>query len=171
MWANPEMRRRLTDSIRSRKASPESRRRMSEIRQLMWQDPEYRSRMLAIIAENSRKPEVRAKLSELLRERFKDPKWRAKWLASIRKDRATSETPAQKTEIPSDLPASQPYEPPVSTFRRLEEDAIAAFLRSKGATQVPAVGSLELLKLVDTAPLVYDKQTRKAARRPVVAAT
>lgn len=189
-WADPETRAKLSAAIKAAQSTPEMRQRYSEIRRVLWQDPEYRRRCTAIIRARCSADQYREMFSELLHERWQDPVWRARWEEGTRRRWADPEerarfiealrrgrerrlaaefearNAADAREIPSDLPPPAPYEPPRSATRRAEEEAIALFMAEKGITAVPAVGSAELLRISEEAPLVYDRETKKEARRP-----
>lgn len=162
-WADAKTRERLVTGIRERQRTPEMRRFYSDLRRAMWRDPAYRARVTEIVAASHRTPEYRALFSALLRERWRDPVWREKWMAALRR-RYVKVAPPPKTLV---MPPLSP--PPAAPDRRsaariAEDEAIAEFLRRRGARVMPPVGDPALGKLPD---LVWNRETRKYARSQV----
>lgn len=64
----------------------------------------------------------------------------------------------------SPVPGPSPSVEITSESRRSEEDAIAAFLATRGVTRVPPVGDPELARLNEEKPLVYDAKKHRYTR-------
>lgn len=172
-WATPEIREQLTAGIRERAQDPDRRAFYSRIRKAMWADPIGRAKMTAAVKASHSTDEYRALFSNLLRERWQDPVWREKWAAGMRRRfererrlrAAAKAAPRPLLELPPLPPPPVAPERTRSPRQLAEEDAIAEFLAKQGATIIPDIGAPELARLVDEKPLVYDKKTRKYARR------
>ncbi len=166
-WTNPATREKLSAGIRKAQSTPEKRQFYSDMRRALWRDPAYRARVTEIIRTTHRTEEYRALFSALLRERWQDPVWREKWIAAMRRRAKPSSAPAAEPRaavVALPPPAPPPVQPerPKTAARLAEEDAIAAFLASKGVTKVPAVGDAALRGLPD---LEWDKSSRKWGRK------
>lgn len=76
-WADPVMRKKMTDAVNASAAVQEYRKSFGEENRRRWQDPELRAKYTAAnAARNS--PELREATSKRLRKLWKDPKFRAK---------------------------------------------------------------------------------------------
>jgi hypothetical protein len=144
----------------------------SDMRREMWRDPEYRARVTAIVAASHRTEKYRSLFSALLRERWQDPVWREKWTVAIRRRYTKTKIASVDQVVPQAeektveekavevIKTTSPVDTR-SLARRAEEDAIAAFLASKGVTKLPGVGDP---KLSEVGFLEFDKSSRKWTR-------
>lgn len=86
-WADPKMRKRMTDAVNASAAVQEYRKNFGKFLKQRWADPEFRAKYTA--ANRARNtPEKAKKTSKRMKKLWADPLWRAKTSQAIAESRA-----------------------------------------------------------------------------------
>lgn len=86
-WADPVMRKKMTEAVNASEAVQEYRRNFGEHNKRRWRDPELRAKYTkANSARNT--PELRAATSKRMKKLWKDPKFKAK-MSKAGRDKCT----------------------------------------------------------------------------------
>ena len=129
--ADPEYRKRISETLKERCSDPEVRRKMAEAQKKVHSDPEYRKR----ISETSKKrasdpeyrkklsetqkkrcldPEVRKRMAEVCKERWSDPEYRKRISEAVKERCSDPEVRRKRSEIQKKVHADPEYRKRIS---------------------------------------------------------